>query len=251
MNFCIPGVSLFFVVPNSLELDGSVPDSGPPNMDSPNSLVDPVEPTSVHDIVVNVDMALTPSHGELTLHSSNEEWRDRMPSGPDLLEADPNSTPCQSVKPACSLLAVRPHAQDSPLLMEFGLISNDMDMVAVDTVRLPSSLSSEVDGVAGVDLAVGSSSSILPSLVGSGAAGGFEWHCLCLMMSKNWCLGFFWILQDADLALFPDADLDRDRFSVDVLEQYALVNADDFNSFTMMLLTHSSPLQLVLQTVCA
>ncbi|GMH12893.1 hypothetical protein Nepgr_014734 [Nepenthes gracilis] len=67
-------------------------------------MFDPVEPASVHNIVVNVVIALTPSHGELTLHSSNEEWRDRMPSGPDLLEADPNSAPCQSVKPASLLV---------------------------------------------------------------------------------------------------------------------------------------------------
>ncbi|GMH28200.1 hypothetical protein Nepgr_030043 [Nepenthes gracilis] len=109
-----PGLAPVAVVPHSLELDGSVSDSGPPNLDDPNATFDPVEPASVHNIVVNVAMALTPSHGELTLHSSNEEWRDRLPSGLDLLVPDPNLAPCQSVKPACSLLTERLHAQDSP-----------------------------------------------------------------------------------------------------------------------------------------
>ncbi|GMH32017.1 hypothetical protein Nepgr_033861 [Nepenthes gracilis] len=175
-----PRLAPVAVVSNSLELDGSVPDSGPPKLDDPNAMFDPVEPASVHNIVVNVAMALMPSHGELTLHSSNEEWRDRMPSGPDLLEPDPNSAPCQSVKPACTLLTERLNAQDSPsgdVLKGSGLISKDVDSAAVGSDRLPSFLSSDVGCVDGVGL-----TKCQMALVWVVCAGGQSAGCVLIRM---------------------------------------------------------------------
>ncbi|GMH27886.1 hypothetical protein Nepgr_029729 [Nepenthes gracilis] len=83
-------------------------DSGPPKLDDPNAMFDPMELQPVHNIVENVAMARRP-------------------------------------------------------LMGSGLISKDVDSAAVGSDRLPSFLSSDVGCVAGVSLAVGSSSSILPS----------------------------------------------------------------------------------------
>ncbi|GMH15621.1 hypothetical protein Nepgr_017462 [Nepenthes gracilis] len=76
-----PGLDPVAVVSNSLDLDGFVPDSGPPKLEETNALYGSVEPDLVQNIVENVAMALSSSHCELTLHSSNEECCAREPSG--------------------------------------------------------------------------------------------------------------------------------------------------------------------------